>query len=268
MIVDFNGKDIYVEVHGEGAPIVLLNGIMMSTPSWNPFIPALSKNNKLILLDFLDQGQSHKMTEDYPVTIQADVIKCVLNALGIKKAHISGISYGAAVALNFALMYPQYVDRLVIFNCIAHTSPWLADIGEGWKTARVTPEAYYHMTIPIIYSMGFYNSRTDWLKTRKDFLIANVFNNPVFLDAMERLTDSMYAHDVRDKLCNINSKTLIVGGSADYLTPLTEQRLIAELIPDSSLVVIENCGHASMYENPECFISLLTGFVNHDTLAL
>ncbi|MCL2170448.1 MAG: alpha/beta hydrolase [Defluviitaleaceae bacterium] len=268
MLIDFNGKAIYVEVHGEGEPLVLLNGIMMSTLSWSQFISALSKNNKLILLDLLDQGQSHKMSEDYPVTLQADVVKCVLDELRIRKAHISGISYGAAVAMNFAVMYPEYVDRLVLFNCIPYTSPWLADIGEGWKVARVSPEVYYQMTIPVIYSMGFYNKRTEWLAARKKFLIENVFNNKDFLDAMERLTDSMYAHDVRDRLCGIESKTLVVGCRDDYLTPLPEQRLISDSIPNASLVIIEDCGHVTPYEKPDCFISLLTGFVSHENVVV
>ena len=268
MLIDFNGKPIYVETYGEGEPIVMLNGIMMSAPSWKPLIPSLSKNNKLILLDFLDQGQSHKMSEDYPVTLQADVLKHVLDKLGIEKAHIAGISYGGAVAMNFAVMYPKYVDRLVLFNCIPYTTPWLADIGEGWKAARVSPELYYQMTIPVIYSMGFYNKRTEWLAARKKLLIENVFNNEEFLDAMERLTDSMYAHDVRDKLCDIESKTLVVGCRDDYLTPLSEQRLIKDSIPNASLVIIEDCGHVTPYEKPDCFISLLTGFVNHEYVVI
>ena len=263
MFVDFSGKQIHVEVYGEGEPLVLLNGIMMSTPSWKPFIPALSKSNKLIILDLLDQGQSTKMTEGYPVTMQADALKCVLVELGIEKAHISGISYGAAVAMNFAVKYPDFVDRLVLFNCIAYTSPWLADVGEGWKAARVSPEAYYHMTIPTIYSPGFYNKNTDWINSRGEFLRTYVFNNDVFLDAMERLTDSMYAHDVREKLGEIKAKTLVVGSREDSLTPLKEQQYISEHIPGASLVVVEDCGHGTMYEKPDCFVTLLTGFVNH-----
>ena len=268
MIVDFRGKNIYVEVYGEGPPIVLLNGIMMSTKSWAPFSGPLSKNNKLILLDFLDQGESSKMTEDYPVTIQADVVKHVLDALKISKAHIAGVSYGAAVAMHFALMYPETVDRLALFNCIPYTSPWLTNIGEGWKAARITAEAYYYMTIPTIYSMGFYNTRTDWFDSRKDFLLENVFSSSVFLDAMERLSNSMSTHDVRDRLFSIGAKTLVVGGSDDYLTPLSEQRYIVERIPNADMVIMENCGHAGMYEKPTIFATLLTGFVNHDIVAI
>ena len=55
----YEGKRVYYEVHGdEGQPLVILNGIMMSTASWKSFIPNFSRNNVAILVDFLDQGQS------------------------------------------------------------------------------------------------------------------------------------------------------------------------------------------------------------------
>lgn len=48
----FKGKKVYYELHGEGEPILVLNGIMMSTESWNAFKPSFSKDNLLILVDF------------------------------------------------------------------------------------------------------------------------------------------------------------------------------------------------------------------------
>ena len=262
-MINFNDKQIYAETHGEGEPLVILNGIMMSTPSWKPFIEVLSKQNKLVLIDLLDQGQSSKMSESYSLALQADVVKAVLDELGIKKAAICGISYGASVAMNFAVKYPSYADKLVLFNCVPYTSPWMKDIGESWKLASASPEAYYHTTIPVIYSMDFYNKKQDWIKTRKDFLTKYVFNNRDFLDAMNRLTDSSFDHDVRDRLGEIKAKTLVVGASDDYLTPLCEQRYIQECISGASLAVIENCGHAAMYEQPDIFTALITGFVNN-----
>ncbi|MCL2216775.1 MAG: alpha/beta hydrolase [Defluviitaleaceae bacterium] len=262
MIIDFNGKKIYAETHGDGEALVMLNGIMMSTPSWTQFIPALSSRNKLILLDMLDQGQSSRMSEGYDITLQADVLKKVLDELGIKKATICGISYGASVAMNFAIKYPDYADKLILFNCVPYTSQWMRDIGKGWKLARHSPQAYYHTTIPVIYSADFYNHNPEWIAARKEFLMQHVFNNKDFLDAMDRLTDSAVAHDVRDELAGITAKTLLVGSKEDYLTPPQQQKYIRERVPGANLVVIENCGHAAMYEQPDIFTALITGFVN------
>ncbi|MDO4778059.1 MAG: hypothetical protein Q4A42_00715 [Tissierellia bacterium] len=70
MFFETKGNNIYYEVHGEGEPIILLNGIMMSTLSWQEFIEPLTKNNRLILLDFFNQGQSDKLSDhDYRMRI-------------------------------------------------------------------------------------------------------------------------------------------------------------------------------------------------------
>ena len=69
-------KKIYYEIHGKGNPVILLNGIMMSTASWKPFLPALSKTCKVILVDLLDMGQSDNMAdrEQYVQPLQADIL--------------------------------------------------------------------------------------------------------------------------------------------------------------------------------------------------
>ena len=62
----FDGYKVYYETYGTaGEPLIILNGIMMSTASWKPFLEEFSKNNVVVLVDFLDQGQSHRMEKPY-----------------------------------------------------------------------------------------------------------------------------------------------------------------------------------------------------------
>ena len=77
---DFNGKKVYYEIHGDkGEPILILNGIMMSTGSWKPFVKDFSRNNVMILVDFLDQGQSERMKESYNHKIQVELVDALLD---------------------------------------------------------------------------------------------------------------------------------------------------------------------------------------------
>ena len=268
MQIPFKDKQIHVEVYGEGRPIVLLNGVMMVTKSWTPFVEALSKNNKLILLDFLDQGQSSPAAESYNVETQADVVRAVLDGLKLENANISGISYGSFVATQFALSYPEKTEKLILFNCAAWCSPWLRDIGKSWDAAKGTPEGFYYAAMPIIYSQGFYNNKQEWLGTRKDLLTQYVFNDPEFFVSLNRRMESAHDHDVRARLGELKMKTLIVGSADDYLMPLFEQKYIHERVPNSDFVVMEDCGHASMYEKPDVFTTLLTGFVNTESVKI
>lgn len=261
----FKYKDynIYYDIIGNGKPIVLLNGIMMSTLSWEPFVKSLSKDNQLIRLDFIDQGKSDKVNFNYTHDLQIEIVKALFDYLNLTNVNLVGISYGSEVALGFCIKYKNYVDRLMLFNTAAYTSEWLKEIGRSWiKVGRSKdPEAYYKTTIPIIYSQEFYEKNKDWIKNREAKLI-QVFENEDFINSMERLTLSSESYDVRDKVSEIHIPTLIVSTDNDYLTPKINQEQLHKLIKTSHLINIPNCSHASMYDQPLLFVSLILGFTN------
>jgi 3-oxoadipate enol-lactonase len=261
--LNFNGKKVYYETYGQGKPIILLNGIMMSTISWQFFKDVLSANNQLILVDFLDQGRSDKMEGiSYTQDIQVEVLKALLDELQLSKVSIAGISYGGEVALEFVVKYEEYVEKLVLFNTTAKTTPWLRDIGIGWNRSIGDPLDYYCTTIPVIYSPKFYNENNDWMNNRKVLLTEKVFSQESFMESMVRLTESAENHDVTGELPKIKVPTLIVSCENDYITPMPEQKLLNDLIRNSELVVLPNTGHGSMYERPVLFTTLLLGFIN------
>ena len=263
--INYQGKKIYYEVHGEGAPLVILNGIMMSTVSWSLFLPELIKDNQVILLDFFDQGQSDKMEHSYKQDLQVEVVKAVVDELKIENINLLGISYGGEVALQFTLKYGDFVHKLLLFNTTAWTNPWLDDIGVGWKQVAKTNdgEAFYNVTIPIVYSPSFYTQHAKGMSARKEFL-KDVFNSS-FLAAMIRLIESAEGYDIRDQLSHIKAKTLIVGSDFDFITPAPDQHEIHKAIPHSTYFQIKNCGHASMYEKPLEFLNILKGYLSVET---
>lgn len=260
----FEGKKVYYETHGAGTPIVVLNGIMMSCASWGAFVAPFSAHNRLILLDFFDQGRSEKLVgQAYTQTLQAEVLRGLLDHLGLERARLLGISYGGEVAMQFAVLYPGRVDRLALFNTTARTGAWLGDIGDGWNLAARDAESYYLATIPIIYSPGFYQTHSDWMNKRR-VLLGPVFSNPDFTGAMIRLTNSARGLDLTARLCEITASTLVVSSAEDYLTPPSVQREMVARIPNCAYAMIPDCGHASMYEQPVVFTALALGFLNSE----
>jgi len=228
------------------------------------FLPELTKRHQVVLLDFLDQGQSDRLEEDYTQALQVDVVLAVVNHLDLKSFSLFGISYGGEVALQFALTHKKRLDHLLLFNTTAYTNPWLDDIGNGWIRAAELrdKELFYNATIPIIYSPMFYTKNIQWMNDRKAVLY-DIFTDD-FLDGMIRLTKSASSHNVKEKLPELDGlKTLVVGSDYDFITPDFEQTFIHEKIASSQLFIIKECGHASMYEKPEAFLTLIKGFLNN-----
>jgi pimeloyl-ACP methyl ester carboxylesterase len=260
---EYQKKTVYYESYGSGEPILLLNGIMMSTKSWVPFIENFSHNNRLILADFFDQGQSSRMTEVYDHGIQIALTGALLDHLGLKTANICGISYGAEVGLGFAVKYPERVKRLVLFNGAARTAPLLADIGHAWnEAARLEGGlAYYLAAIPVIYSDTYYERRSGWMNKRRETLVP-YFGNPEVKERLIRLTNSSENFNVVDELYRLDMPVLVVSAEKDYLIPLREQETLIRGIKDAHHIVLTDCGHASMYEKPLLFCALTLGFIN------
>ncbi len=263
---EYNGKKMAYKVDGDDSqkPLVLLNGIMMSMASWEAFIPNLMKHRKIIRIDMLDQGISDKMDTNYTLEDQAKAVIALLNSLNIEKYDIFGISYGAHVSLNVASIDTERVDKLIVFNCLPNTNNLLRDIGVSWKLAAKynDPELFFYNTIPIVYSAKFYDEQSEWFEARKPLLIS-VFNE-AFLNSMVRLITSGESYDVRGKLKDIKANTLVVGSSDDLLTPANLTKTISDGISNAKYVEIPDCGHASMYEKPDEFISTLVGFLAHE----
>lgn len=251
------------ETYGQGKPLLILNGIMMSTNSWVPFIEAFSLNNTLILMDMLDQGKSTKLiNQDYNQSIQVEAVKFLIESLKLKNLALFGISYGGEIAIKLASQYPHLVERCLFFNTTAYTSEWLKEIGRAWNKASSDAENYYSTTIPVIYSPNFYERKIDWMKARKEVLL-KVFSDQNFISAMVRLTNSANDLDERLNLHKITCPTLVVGCEHDSITPFENQKSLASGIKGAQLVFVPDSGHALMYEKSSLFVSLVLGFVNN-----
>lgn len=260
MYFKFDDLAIYYEVHGQGFPLLLLNGIMMTTQSWAPFVDVLSAQHQLILVDLIDQGQSAKVDIDYTQTWQVTLLDRLLTHLNLAQVDLCGISYGGEVALQLIDRYPERVRKLILFNTPPETSYWLSDIGKSWTESLRDPLDFYYAIIPYVYSPQFYNSHEDWMENRKAHLF-DLFRQPAYLAAMQRLIQSAEGYNALENLEAIQQPTLIVAAEGDMITPLYQQQSLHERIPHSQLVILPNCGHGSMYEQPELFASLILGFI-------
>jgi 3-oxoadipate enol-lactonase len=257
--ITVNGVDLYYEWHGpEGAPVLVLsNGILANTQSWVYQKPVLSRFFRLLLYDCRGQGQSEHPPGPYSMEQHADDLAALLTALGVRRAHVGGISYGAEISLMVGYRYPELVRTLVICSAVSHVDPLLQAIIQRWKIAARSRdgETFFWLTHTDNFSSG-------WIARHQDFLQSSISRYQALdFTAVEWLLDSFLGLNITGELHRIPAPTLVICGEQDILKPRTYAERIVREIPQAEFVLIPECGHVVIWEKPDIFNSLVLGFL-------
>lgn len=261
--ITINNKNIYYKQYGEGEAIVFLNGMLMSTNSWSPFIRTVSKNYNMVAVDLLDQGKTDDFDKYYTIDTQVQILYRVLSELKFDKVNLLGMSYGGKVALDFTIKYPNKVKSLILSNTDSYTTDTMKGIAKYWVEAASTlnPFVFLNSIIPYMYSYSYYKKNyEDIKKIEKPF---NKIMNEKWYHRFKRALASVDNFNIYSQLQSIKVPTLIISSELDIVTPIEYQELIHRQIKDSMWQIIEGVGHASMYEKPEEFIFIVMKFLEN-----
>jgi pimeloyl-ACP methyl ester carboxylesterase len=111
---DVNGLHLYYETHGEGAPLVLLHGGLMSSETLGPLIaPLVASGRRVIAPDLQGHGRTADIDRPIDVRLMADDIAALIRQLGLDRPDVVGYSLGGGVAFHTAVKYPELVRKLV-----------------------------------------------------------------------------------------------------------------------------------------------------------
>lgn len=112
-----NGFNLHFQQFGEGPNLVMIHGMTGNLAIWHlEIVPALMSEYRLATYDLRGHGYSDVPPTGYTTADHASDLRQLLDALGIERAHIMGHSFGADVALHFAIAYPDRVDRLILIE--------------------------------------------------------------------------------------------------------------------------------------------------------
>ena len=173
-----------------------------------------------------------------------------MQAIGVERAHVSGLSLGAATGLWLASKHPQRVKSLSLHSCWTKTDPFLKTVVEGWQTiakglGNVT-EMIIQGIFPFCFTPELYAAKPDYI----DQLAAFVRGRPRQpLDAFMRQSNAVIAHDAADQLGKISAPTQITFGRRDMVTSTRFAEPLKTGIKGSEVVVFEACAHAPIYES-------------------
>jgi pimeloyl-ACP methyl ester carboxylesterase len=123
-----NGLEMYYEIYGEGAPLVLLHGGLADATMFAPMIPALTQGHQVIVVDL--QAHGHTADIDRPMSYEAmaEDIAAMITQLGFENADIMGYSLGGGVALQTAIRHPEVVRKLVLVSTTFKSDGWYPEV--------------------------------------------------------------------------------------------------------------------------------------------
>lgn len=119
MNLEYKGTTLFYTNNGSGEAVVLLHGFLENSNMWAPFIPTLSKNNRVVCIDLLGHGKTECLGYIHSMELMAECVKAILKHLKINQATFIGHSMGGYVALAFAEENPEFVTGLCLMNSTA-----------------------------------------------------------------------------------------------------------------------------------------------------
>jgi pimeloyl-ACP methyl ester carboxylesterase len=261
--VKVNDITINYEQQGTGEPLVLIPYLAADNACYAFQVADYAKRFTCISLDPRGAGETDKPPGTYSTELFADDVAGFMQAIGVERAHVSGVSLGGAIGLWLASKYPQRVKTLSVHSCWPKTDPFLKVVAESWQTIAKGLGSAQDMIIqgifPYCFTPELYAAKPEYI----DQLAAFVRSRPKQpLDAFIRQSNAVIAHDALGQLGKITAPTQVSFGRHDIVTSTRFAEPFRAGIKKTELVVFETCAHAAIYESVSEFNEKTLAFLN------
>lgn len=257
--MEVDGGRLYVEVAGQGQPILLLHGWPLDHRMFQPQLEALAKRFKMIAPDRRGFGKSDAGPD---LRLEVDDIDAVLDALNEDTTHLLGMSQGGRIALRYATSRPERVRALLLQGAVI----------DGYDVARREDDGVPVEEFAKLASSGRLDEVIErWLqhpmmqldeqhesaqKLLRDIMQEYRGHDLTNFDAASYAT----AQDVYAALSGLTMPTLLLTGAAETRTRRAHAAVLLSRIPDSKEVVFQNSGHLSNLTEPELYNAAVIDF--------
>lgn len=260
--ISANGLTMNFDRQGSGEPLLLIPYLAADHACYAFQVAEYAKHFTCISLDLRGTGETDKPEAAYTTETLADDVAAFMQAAGIRKAHIAGLSLGAAIGLWLAAKHPDKVETLSLHGGWPRTDAFLRTVVEGWQiTARAVgvPEMIIRAIFPWCFTPELYAARPDYIESLAGFVRSRPEQSvPDFI----RQSNAVMAHDVEGELGRITAPTLLTFGGHDLLTSTRFVAPLTGAIRDAEVVVFDGCAHAPLYERVEEFNQKTLAFLH------
>lgn len=265
--VKANNIEINYDQQGTGEPLILIPYLAADYACYAFQVAEYAKHFTCFSLDLRGTGESDKPEGVYSTELFADDVAAFMVAMGIQKAHVTGLSLGAATGMWLAAKYPEKVKSLSLHSGWNKTDPFLKTVVEGWQvTAKAlgsVPEMVILGIFPWCYTPELYAARPEYIQALSDFVRSRPAQP---LGAFMQESKAVINHDADAQLGKIKAPTQVTFGRHDLVTSTRFADRLQGGIHGSELVVFEGCAHAPIYEKVEEFNATTLAFLLKHTL--
>jgi 3-oxoadipate enol-lactonase len=250
----------YEEVGNGKDPLLLINGLGCDVSIWTAVLDKLSQNFKVITFDNRDSGRTDYASTDYTIDDMAEDTVWLIRKLGYEKVSILGHSMGGAIAQAIAYHYPEVIDKLIISNSLIQMSTvgiTALDFAGKMRQLSTDISLQVQSIAPWIYSDDYLHFDNSLEKLSE---LMRAYPYPQRPDGYLRQLNALNKFDSSAFLHQIRHMTLIIAGSHDLLTPLSQSQMMADHIPNSQLVVLPG-SHMPLIEIPPLFTKTVANFL-------
>jgi len=251
-----SGK-IYYEDLGKGNPIVFIHGRTLDSRMWQPQIDVLKTNYRCITYDLNGFGKSEIPKDGYDPVL---TLKELLEYLNLSKITIIALSLGTHIAINFALDYQQFINKLVLMSCTIPGSQFSKKFNDDWAEVENAGK-----------NGNFDLAKKLWISCKAFSQLEK--NNPNNYKLFCNIVDSYTCWDIFNppkkisrpdaikRLSEIIVPTLIISGERDYDDFIKNGKLLGEKLPKTEVVTISNSTHMVNLEFPDIVNKLILDFL-------
>jgi 3-oxoadipate enol-lactonase len=252
--VKVNDLNVNYDQEGSGEPLILIPFLTADTTCYTFQVAEYSKHFTCISVDLRGAGETDKPAGAHSTELYADDVAGFMDAIGVKNAHVMGLSLGGGAGLWLAAKYPDKVKSLSVHSGWTKTDLFTKTVIESWqvmvKELGSVTELVIRGIFPWCFTPDLYVQKPESIDQLSAFVRSRP-GQPV--DAFIQQSNAVLAHDVEPHLDKIKAPTLITFGAYDLITSVRYAEPMQKSIPNTELIVFEHACHGPIYEIPDEF---------------
>ena len=243
---------------GNGKTLVFIHGLSDNLLYWEFLANNLKHDHHILRVDLRGHGESELGNEEITIDTYVNDLNNLLEELEISEVNLIGFSLGGAVALDFAIKYPQKVDSIVLMSSFYKVDEGLkSTLNQLKNSLNVGFEEFYDNILPMVLCPDVIDDNNEELELLKDIASQNAN-----IEAYIKAVDVCLNFNVEKEVSQINVPTLILAGKYDDISTLDMQKELHNKLENSKLIVFDNAKHNLLVgKNNEKILAILKEFV-------